>query len=162
MPLFSTFFGELICWPYAAAQTLKEFNLFWLTSIPQSFAPQWNIPLYHSLVSSNQQLVDLLFTIFEQILFFEEALMRIYPSSPSTTLPGNFVVFNHPGTYTHNHRTKAVVAYLLQSGLQKSILSCFMTDSWRHVISLQFQDYKYFSNVFEFRKNGIRVFSFLF
>ena len=42
---FSGLYTDLL--PCLYVQTLQEFNLFWLTSIPQSFAPQWNIPLYH-------------------------------------------------------------------------------------------------------------------
>ena len=105
--------------PCLYVQTLQEFNLFWLTSIPQSFAPQWNIPLYHQLVS-NQQLVDLLFTIFESqvdtiLLFFEN---RIYPSSPSTTLlPGNFVVFQPPQLQHIIQYSCSMVAYLTTHNL---------------------------------------------
>ena len=39
----------------------KEFNLFWLTSLPQSFAPLEYTTLLR--LQTNQQLVDLLFTI---------------------------------------------------------------------------------------------------
>ena len=44
----------------------KEFNLFWLTSLPQSFAPLEYTTLLR--LQTNQQLVDLLFTILSILI----------------------------------------------------------------------------------------------
>ena len=84
--------------PCLYVQTLQEFNLFWLTSIPQSFAPQWNIPLYHSLVSKPTISWFIVHHFWVDTIFFEKHLWGYTHLVHRQRCQVILWFFNHPGT----------------------------------------------------------------